>query len=441
MKLFYLLVILLFLSSCSFDSKTGIWNSEDKILKELEGTFKDFKKVAIEEVIFNETIIFKGTLKDKISKPKKNKIWNDIYFNPNNNFGNYKYNNLNHSSFKSIKLTKNLPDIYKIYDGQNLIINDDQGNIIVFSIIENRVITKFNFYKKKFKKIKKKINFIVENKLIFVTDNLGYAYVFNYQNNKILWAKNYKIPFSSNLKILGNKLLASNQENKLYILNKNNGDLLRSIPTEETSIKSKFTNNLSTNNKDRLFFLNSFGSLYSIDMNTMRVSWFNNFNKSFDLSPSDLFSGKEIVNINKEIILSSNFYTYLINSETGSIIKKFNFSLSTKPIINNNIGFFLTKNNFLIAIDLVAKNILYSYDITKIKELNIEKNKSDIYKRIMILNSEIFIFLNNSKILNFSIDGQFKNVKKLPSKIFSLPISIQDSILYLNNKNKLVIVN
>ena len=40
-----------------------------------------------------------------------------------------------------------------------------------------------------FKGVKKNLNFIVEDNIIFVTDNLGYFYAYNYNLNKILWAK------------------------------------------------------------------------------------------------------------------------------------------------------------------------------------------------------------------------------------------------------------
>ena len=48
---------------------------------------------------------------------------------------------------------------------------------------------------------------IVEKEIIYISDNIGYVYAYNYLENKILWAKNYKIPFKSNLKIYENKLL------------------------------------------------------------------------------------------------------------------------------------------------------------------------------------------------------------------------------------------
>ena len=150
-----------------------------------------------------------------------------------------------------------------------------EGNIVVYSIKEKRIISKYNFYKKKFKKIKKKLNIIVENNVIFVADNLGYFYAYNYELNRVIWAKNYKVPFSSNLKIFNNKIAVSNQNNNLYIIDNKTGDLFKLIPTEETFIKNKFINNLSIVDENKLF-LNSFGSLYSINTDNMSVNWFNN---------------------------------------------------------------------------------------------------------------------------------------------------------------------
>ena len=79
----------------------------------------------------------------------------------------------------------------KLYEEGNLIINNSKGDIIVYSLKENREIFKFNFYKK-FKKIKKEIIYSVENNIIYAADNLGYLYSFNYKTEKLLWA-NYII--------------------------------------------------------------------------------------------------------------------------------------------------------------------------------------------------------------------------------------------------------
>ena len=60
---------------------------------------------------------------------------------------------------------------------------------------------------------------------------------------------------------------------------------------------------------------------------------------------------------------------------------------------------------------------------------------------MMILNGDINIFFTDKKVLIFEINGKFKEIIKLAAKNYTSPISIDNSILYLNNKNKLIFLN
>tara|TARA_X000000950_G_scaffold178759_1_gene216905 strand:+ start:1032 stop:2351 length:1320 start_codon:yes stop_codon:yes gene_type:complete len=439
MKIFFFLFIFIYLSSCSFDNKTGIWTNENNV-SENDDIFKEFKKISSTTDVYNKTIPLKNNFNFNITTPLDNSNWEDIYYDKNNNFINFAYNDLNKIIYKSKKLSKHQINSHVLVQENNLFINDDSGNIIIFSIDDNTIF-KFNFYKKKYKKLKKKINFIVEKNIIYVGDNFGYTYAYDYISDKIIWAKNYKIPFRSNLKILKDKIVLSNQQNSLLFLDKKNGNLLSLIPTEETTIQNDFINNISINNNN-ILFLNSFGSLYSINSENMRLNWFLNLNKTYNPSTSNLFFGNRIINHNNIIVASSNQNTYLVDAGTGAIRKIFNFSSSLKPIINKDYLFMITKNNFLLSIDLITNKILYSYDISKevAKYLNTKKKKLTFHE-FMLINNELVIFLKNSFNLKFNINGQLNIIRKLPLSINSTPIVLNKSILYIDNKNKLAIIN
>ena len=162
------------------------------------------------------------------------------------------------------------------------------------------------------------LNLIIDKNIIYVSDNIGYLYAYDYLEQKIALAKNYKVPFKSNLKISKNKLIAANQNNNLFFFDKNNGDTIKLIPTEETIVKNEFINNLSMSDK-YLFFLNTYGTLYSIDRKSMQIVWFLNINQSLDLNPSNLFLGSKIVNDEEVLVVSSNDFIYVIETDTGSI--------------------------------------------------------------------------------------------------------------------------
>ena len=442
MKCFKVLIICLTLSSCSFDNKTGIWKNEKNDIDDESNIFKEFKTVTTFENKFNKIIPFDNKNKFQLLKPINNLEWNDEFFGLNNNLKNFQYDDLNKIILKSKKLSNNKVFERILFANNHLIINDEKGNIIIYSISRKKTIYKFNFYKKKYKKIKKKLNLIIENDIIYVSDNIGYLYSFNYKHNKLVWAKNYKIPFRSNLKIFNNKIIVSNQNNNLFFLDKINGDLIKFIPTEETIVKNNFINNLSIDDKNNLFFLNTYGSLYSIDAKNMKINWFLNLNQSTDVNPSNLFKSVQIVSNENKVLIGSNNKTFIIDKNSGFIENKFIFAPLIKPIINKTYAFLITENNYLISIDLSTNKILYSSYINQeiANFLNVNKKNVEI-QSFMLLSNKITIFLKNSFVLNFNSIGKLQSVKKLPSQLSSIPIIINKLLYFLDKKNRLVILS
>ena len=256
-----------------------------------------------------------------------------------------------------------------------------------------------------------------------------------------MWAKNYKIPFRSNLKIYKNKIILANQNNNLLFIDKSSGEIFKKIPTEETLVKNDFENNLSLN-ANSVFFLNTYGSLYAIDNERMRINWFLNLNRSIDINPSNLFSGKQIISDGKVIVISTEDDTYIINANSGSIIFKKEFSAKLKPLIIENYLFVATKNNFLVCMDLKTGNLIYSYDINqKIANFTKTKKKEIILKDIIMANDKILIFLENSYVLKLNVNGNLEQINKLPSKMKTFPIVVNNRIYFLDKKNKLTIID
>ena len=87
--------------------------------------------------------------------------------------------------------------------------------------------------------------------------------------------------------------------------------------------------------------------------------------------------------------------------------------------------FFLFNGN-IHAINLDNSQILYSKDINlQVAKFLNTKKKTLNFKNIMLLNNEVYIFLENSFILNFKNNGELKKINKLPSQINSSPILIK----------------
>ena len=258
-KIIFLLIYIFLFSNCSFDNKTGIWTGSDKIVKKeknensnIEFVFKKQKNVINEKELSSKEII-------NLDNPKLFSEWAQSYQNKYNNLGNILYlNEGNYKKFSKISRVGINENI--LVHENNLIFSDYKGNIRVFSLDENQLIFDFNFYKNKIKKTKKEIKLIAKNNFIIAADNFGYIYSINYKNNKINWAKNFLVPFRSNLKIIDNVLFLSDEKNKIIMIDINNGNKIDELYTQPSKTVSGFESSLALDEKNNLLFLSTSGT-------------------------------------------------------------------------------------------------------------------------------------------------------------------------------------
>ena len=376
MKYFVLAIFFIALANCSFDNKSGIWTDTKSTAKK-EEKFKEFKNLYTKFEIFDKIINPNQNLKVTLDKVVTNLTWNEKYYQNSNNLSNFSYDDQNELIFKSKRLSKYKLNDSLLFNKNKVIVSDLNGNIIVYSINQKKIIIKYNFYKKKYKNISKILNIILENKLIYVSDNFGYLYALNIENGNLLWAKNYKIPFRSNIKIIHNQIVLADTNNNIYFIDKRNGERSRIIPTEESLLKNQFINSFAWNSKS-LFFLNTYGSLYSMSKNG-RIRWFLNLNPSSE-NDSSLFFSNTLILHNDKIIVSTDPYLYIFNSSNGLQKHKITIPSKIKPILSGNSLFLITKNNLFVCLNIDSGKINYSLD----------------------LNQKIADFLNSKKKNNFS---------------------------------------
>ena len=147
-KIIYLIFFLFFLNNCSFDNKTGIWTGSNKIAKK-----KDINKENIEFIFKkdNQTIQEKELSSENslsLNTPILFNSWSQQYQNKSNYIGNVAYSNKgNYKKYSKISRSEVNKNI--IVHKNNLFFSDNKGNIGIFSLTQNQLIFKFNFYKKK----------------------------------------------------------------------------------------------------------------------------------------------------------------------------------------------------------------------------------------------------------------------------------------------------
>lgn len=139
-------------------------------------------------------------------------------------------------------------------------------------------------------------------------------------------------------------------------------------------VKNNYENNFALNDEN-LFFLNTFGSIYSINLNTLKINWFMNVNTFLNQNLSNLFYAKTIKIFNNKLVVLTSVSLNILDATNGSLLFSKPIIGKTQALISDKYIFLVNNNNLLISLDINTSKIIYSNDITlKISEfLNTKK--------------------------------------------------------------------
>ena len=399
------------------------------------------KKIIQKDIVATKNI--------EIKNPFKNNMWLETNFSQGNNIENIHYRNDNQLIFKSSKLTKSTKDHSKfkfnsplIFDG-NVVSFDHRGTIFIYSIDEKKKLLEYNFYKNKFKNYKKEIFLIIKNNVLYAADNLGYIYAINIDSNNLLWAKNFGIPFRSNLKILNENLFLANQDNVIYSVNINTGVKNWQFATNNNFLNAEFKNNIIIDSNYNLLFLNTSGELYSINTQSRNINWLMNFTRSSSIEKREVFKSVPLVASNKNVIVTTDNLLASFDLNVESKLWEKYITTKIKPTISKDNLFVLSKKEYLICLDNYTGEVIWSKSLIKqvsSKNKKLNMNKIGQIINLSIADNSILLFSSQGYILFFDFKtGNLKNIIKIKrSTINSDPVFSNGYIYFFNQKGKLI---
>ncbi len=445
-RILILLILFTVLSSCSFDSKTGIWGDaakEKKRISELEKEQQEIIKV--EKIYTSDKTFYKEVALSKnivLPKPQNKSSWIMSNENYQNDKGNIYLQGINNIFLKKkigkdkFSGSKKITSLLVLRN--NMIFSDDKGTI--FHVNERGgIIWKKNIYKKAYKKIYKNLVFSIYKDNIYVADNIGFIYSINLNDGQMLWIRNYEIGTKSNIKIFNNKIFLINEDNKILCLNTNDGSLIWSILSIKSFIKTENLLSLAISKDGNLLAITSAADIYKIRGDTGDIFWSRNTADSLYADATDFFVSSEIVINDDKVIFSSGNNTFLLKLENGETLWKQEVSSVAAPIVSGENIFILSDNGYLVIIEKDTGEIISSTNILKI--LKRKKQKTKITGFIMGSNKIYSITLNGFLISSSAISGKAEFYKKIGGPNIS-PLAINNGKLYiLTDKSKILVLN
>ncbi len=423
-KLIILVITLIFLNHCSLNENSRIWKNKENELENqtnVKKLFAEDKKIITE---FNPELKLNLTKIDTNNKiiDNKNDYGSQNYDGALIKIGNYKFSKLediNQLNFKPIFLNN------------GLIFFDKKGSIIKYDN-DQKVIWKKNYYSKKEKKLKPKLNFFLDNKNLLVVDSIAKYYSVNIDSGKLNWSKNNTYPFNSEIKKSKDKIFVIDYKNILRCYSIIDGSECWNLQTDVsfTISNSKFSLVII---KDLVIFSNSIGDITAVDMETGRITWQLPTQSSSIINETFNFMISKLVSDGNSIFFSNNknqFYSVDVNTGTVNWINDINSNIT--PVISGNLIFTVANEGYLFVIDKNKGNIIRITDLFKNYKIKKRKNIKPI--GFVIGNTNLYLTNTDGKMMVVDLSlGNITKIEKISREYTSMPFIYDKNLFVIRN--------
>ena len=421
-----LFLIILLITNCSLDNKSGIWTKSEKIKVE--------KKLIISELFKKEESLSKEFNSNVKIQLKSNLSNNSFLNNLSNNNGRVNYNgNLKSLSKFKYSTIDNFDELEPeiVFDGNNIIFFDNKGSILKFDQF-SKLIWKKNYYKKTEKKQKPILSFANNQKTLVIVDNFAKYYAINIKTGELLWSKRNSAPFNSQIKIYKDKFFVTDFDNVLKCFSIKDGKELWNVKTETTFIKSQKKLSLVILN-GKVYFNNSIGDISAVDVNSGNLIWQTPTQSSLIYESAFLLKTSDLVANDESILLSNNKNEFFsINANTGGLNWKQKINSNLRPTIIDNFIFTVTMEGFLVVVENSTGNIIR---ITNVFDRFKKKKKSKIKPVGFIVGaSNIYLTTDNGRLIIIDIlSGKSSLILKIDNEKISRPFILNKNLFIVKD--------
>ena len=422
-RLLIFIISLFFLNNCSLNENSRIWKNK----KDNSTNPKNIKKIFSEKKIITQ---FNQELKLDLANVKIN---NKVVDNQNNygfqdysgsidKVGNYKFSKLddvNELNFKPVFLN----------DG--LIFFDKKGSIIRYDN-NQKVLWKKNHYSKLEKKLKPKLNFVLVDQNLLITDSISKYYSINVNSGELIWSKNNIYPFNSEIKRSKNKIFVVDYKNTLRCYNINDGSECWNLPTEDSFTISSSNFSLIIDG-ELIIFTNSIGDVTAVDIDSGLITWQLPTQSSSIINKTYNFKVSKLVSDNESIYFSNNkneFYSIDVKTGTTNWINEINSNLT--PIISGNLIFTVSNEGYLHVIEKNNGNIIRISDLYLDYKIKKRKNVKPI--GFAIGDKKLYLTNTDGKMIIVDLNlGKVIGVEKIAGNFTSRPFIFNQSLFVIRN--------
>ena len=423
-RLIVLLIVFFFVNNCSFNENSRIWKDKKKEQLTKSNVKKVFeeKKSIVEEFNQNLNLDLSGININNKFISNQNDFGSQSYKGELNKIGSYKFSKLEELNQINLK---------PLFIENDIVFFDKKGSIIRFDK-NQKILWKKNYYSKAEKKLHPKLDFILHEESILVSDSIAKYYSINANNGELNWSKNNTYPFNSEIKKYKNKFFVIDYKNTLRCYKIEDGSECWNLPTEESFTISNSKYSLVILN-DMVVFSNSIGDITAADIESGLIVWQLPTQSTSILNETYNFKTSKLVSDGNAIFFSNNknqFYSIDIKTGTTNWISDINSNVT--PVVTLNLIFTVSNDGYLYAIEKNKGNIIRVTDLFKIYKKKKRKNINPI--GFAIGNKNLYLSNSDGKMIIVDLQSaSILKVEKVSSNIVSKPFIFNNNLFLVRN--------
>ena len=424
-KIFYLFILIIFITSCSLNKNSSFWTSEK--IQELED--KKFEK------IFNDYEALDQELNTNLNVNLSSKITDDkISKQFHNNDGRVNFDGtlkkLSKYKFSKIKNFYQFEPTIS-FNNDNVIFFDNKGTILQFDN-RSKLVWKKNYYSKLEKKLNPILQFANDGNFLIVADSIAKYFMVDLKSGNLIWSKNSLAPFNSQIKIYKDRFFIVDFTNTLRCFSLKNGEEIWSIKTDTSLIRSQ--KKLSIVIIDNtIYFNNSIGDISAADINSGELLWQlptqSNliYESAFSLETSDIITDKNYLYFS-----NNNNQFYSVDIKTGNFKWQNKVNSNLRPTLIENYLFSISIEGYLIIIDKITGNIIKVTDI--FNNFNPKKRNQIKPTGFVVGLKNIYLSTNKGRLLVIDIkSGKTIKTLKIDSDKISRPFVLNANLFLIKD--------
>ena len=420
-KIFAIFFSFVFITKCSFNSNSRIWNDQKNEIVQKKNIVEifDTKEVITKEFNPGISIDFSDTSSQNYKY---------------NNFGSYDYKGgldkiqgYRFSNFKSLDGLNSMP----LFLNDGLVYFDKKGTLLRFDQ-SSKIIWKNNFYSKAEKKLNPILSLALDKNNLLIVDNISKIYSVNLNTGELNWSKNNPYPFNSQIKIHNESFFAIDYNNTLRCFKIVDGSECWSLATESSFTISNTDYSLVIID-NQVIFNNSIGDITAVDISSGLIIWQLPTQSSNIINQTYNFKISNLVSDGKSIFFSNNrneFYS--VDIKTGSLNWKNDISSNLTPIILDEFIITISEDGYLFIIQKDQGNILRINDVYSSYK---PKHRKDIKPEgFLIASNKIFLTNNNGHLIVVNLKtGKIEQIKKIAREKISKPYIFNQNLYLVKN--------